>query len=109
MGQATSAEGGRHDPAWLCSTAHSQWGVLTRKDATTLTTGGDLEVWYRAYKQMLRLELVKRSYLLAPDELFILTYLRHYHRTRELPFNFQNRKSTFAHCCLDFVNCEWCV
>ena len=115
-------------------TAHSQWCVLTRNDAETLTQGGDLEVWcralllhvtaaccvmrccvlngvaiqvwYRAYKHMLRLDLVKRSYLLAPDELFVLTYLRHHHRTNGRAFPFQNRKSTFAHCCLDMVNCE---
>jgi hypothetical protein len=86
-------------------TAHSQWCVLTRKDAEILARGGDLEVWYRAYKQMLRLELVKRSYLLAPDELFILTYLRHSHRVRDLPYLHHNRKSTFAHCCLDMINC----
>ena len=55
---------------------------------------------------MLRLDLVKRSYLLAPDELFVLTYLRHYHRTNGRAFLFQNRKSTFAHCCLDMINCE---
>ena len=29
-------------------TAHSQWCVLTRNDAETLTQGGDLEVWCRA-------------------------------------------------------------
>ncbi|EKX51484.1 hypothetical protein GUITHDRAFT_134409 [Guillardia theta CCMP2712] len=86
-------------------TAHSQWCILNRKDAEILVQGGNIETWFEAYRRFLRPNLVKRSYLLAPDELFILTFLRHFHRTQGTSYKFINRKSTFAHCCLDIAHC----
>jgi len=63
--------------------AHSQWCVLTRKHAEILCKDEDEErrrLWLRAYSQALNKDDVHRNLTLAPDELFILSYLKDYWR-----------------------------
>ena len=85
---------------------HSQWCCLSQRDAECIVNARNLDRWFAAYKQMLPMKLVQRSYLLAPDELFIHTYLRHCARERGEEFKFANQMTTFAHCCLDMDSCS---
>ena len=48
QGSDSRGESDKADPDHDDLTAHSQWCVLTRNDAETLTQGSDLEVWCRA-------------------------------------------------------------
>ena len=66
------------------------------------------QVWYRAYQQMLRLELVKRSFLLAPDE---LVYSRSTHREREREREREKREKA-ARVIVKFYAADilcWCI
>lgn len=56
-------------------------------------------------RMMCSLDLVRRSYLLAPDELFIHSYLRYHARKKGDEFKFATQQTTFAHCCLDMDSC----
>lgn len=63
--------------------AHSQWCVLTRKHAEILCKDEDEErrrLWLDAYSKALKKDDVHSNLTLAPDELFILTYLKDFWR-----------------------------
>ena len=64
--------------------AHSQWCVLSRRHAEILCQEEDntrRELLLSAYSMALDIEDVHSNMTLAPDELFVLTYLRDYSRS----------------------------
>ena len=64
--------------------AHSQWCVLSRTHAEILCKEEDIkrrELLLSAYSMALDIKDVHDNMTLAPDELFVLTYLRDYSRS----------------------------
>jgi hypothetical protein len=86
--------------------AHSQWCLLTRRDAEALADDKELKMWLEAYKIMLPFSEVNASRTLAADELLIATYLSERARRTNEEFRYTKRQTTFCRCCLDPNNCK---
>lgn len=98
---------GKSDGIW----AHSQWCVLSRRHAEILCDTKDEEQdrrnqFFRAYTKALPLHDVETNTTLAPDELFILSYLRDYGRRTKTAIKWRTGKTTYGRCCLDSNSCK---
>eukprot|EP00802_Teleaulax_amphioxeia_P008714 Tamp_08723.p1 GENE.Tamp_08723~~Tamp_08723.p1 ORF type:complete len:665 (-),score=164.39 Tamp_08723:203-2197(-) len=93
--------------------AHSQWCILSRRHAEILCDPGEdgreekrRKVWLSAYAKALSKDDVDANLTLAPDELFILSYLRDYERRTGLVIKVDNRTVTYGRCCIDAGSCQ---
>ena len=91
--------------------AHSQWCILSRRHAEILCDSNPVEerrrkLWLSAYAKALTNDDVNKNLTLAPDELFILSYLRDYERRTGSVIKCESRTVTYGRCCLDAGSCQ---
>jgi hypothetical protein len=91
--------------------AHSQWCILSRRHAEILCDSNPFEerrrkLWLSAYAKALTNDDVNKNLTLAPDELFILSYLRDYERRTGSVIKCESRTVTYGRCCLDAGSCQ---
>jgi hypothetical protein len=99
--------------------AHAQWCVLSRRHAEILCDNTQPHrqrraVFLRAYSLLFQggggglprgCSDVHENLTLAPDELFVLTYLRDFARRTHTTIGYSIRKITYGRCCLDDERC----